>query len=42
MPPKSGIANIDEIAKGILFLASVDSGYMTGTELVIDGDFTAQ
>ena len=32
----------DDIAKGIVFLASDDSGFMTGAGLVIDGGSTAQ
>lgn len=39
-PLKRG-ASSDEIAKGILFLASDDASFMTGAELIMDGGFTA-
>jgi len=40
--PIGRMAKAEEIAKGILFLAGNDSTYITGTELVIDGGYTAQ
>lgn len=35
-----GVPN--DIAKGIVFLASDDAGFMTGAGLVVDGGLTAQ
>ena len=40
--PLGRIGQAEEIADGILFLASEESRYMTGAELVIDGGSTAQ
>lgn len=39
--PMGRIGTVDEIAYGVLFLASDEASYITGTELVIDGGFTA-
>jgi NAD(P)-dependent dehydrogenase (short-subunit alcohol dehydrogenase family) len=36
------MAQAIDIARGILFLASDDSSFMTGSELVIDGGWTAR
>ncbi|MDF3936437.1 glucose 1-dehydrogenase [Pseudomonas citronellolis] len=40
--PMGRLAATGEIAKGALFLASDDSSYMTGADLVIDGGYLAQ
>ena len=40
--PMGHIGQTNEIAYGVLFLASDESSFMTGSELVIDGGYTAQ
>ena len=39
--PIGRLGTAEDIAKGILFLASDDSAFITGSELVIDGGYTA-
>ena len=39
--PLKRLATPEEIPEAILYLASGDSSYVTGSELVIDGGFTA-
>ena len=40
--PLGHLGEPDDIAYGILYLASDESKFMTGAELVIDGGYTAQ
>ena len=39
--PLGRFAEPEEIAAGILYLSSDEASYVTGTDLVIDGGFTA-
>ena len=40
--PMGRMGSPQEVAQGCLFLASDDSSFMTGSELVIDGGYLAQ
>ncbi len=40
--PLGRLGTVDDIARAILFLASDDSAFITGSELVVDGGYTAQ
>ena len=42
MHPIGRLGSADDIALGIVFLASDDAGFMTGAGLVVDGGYTAQ
>ena len=40
--PLARIGTPEDVAQAVLFLASEESSYMTGAELVLDGGRTAQ
>jgi len=40
--PMGRVAQPEEVAYGVLYLASDEASYVTGSELVIDGGYTAQ
>jgi NAD(P)-dependent dehydrogenase (short-subunit alcohol dehydrogenase family) len=40
--PIGRMGTVNDIAQGIVFLASDDAGFMTGAGLVVDGGTTAQ
>jgi 3(or 17)beta-hydroxysteroid dehydrogenase len=42
MHPIGRLGVADDVAKGIVFLASDDASFMTGSALVVDGGYTAQ
>ena len=39
--PLGRLGRVEEIARGAVFLASTDSDFMTGADLVMDGGYTA-
>lgn len=39
--PIGRLGEEEDIARGVLFLASNDASFITGSELVIEGGFTA-
>lgn len=41
LPPLDSVGEPEDIAYGILYLAADESTFVTGSELTIDGDYTA-
>jgi NAD(P)-dependent dehydrogenase (short-subunit alcohol dehydrogenase family) len=40
--PLGRLATAQDVGYGVLYLASDESSFVTGTELIIDGGYTAQ
>jgi NAD(P)-dependent dehydrogenase (short-subunit alcohol dehydrogenase family) len=40
--PLGRLARVEEVARAALFLASDDASFVTGTDLLVDGGYTAQ
>jgi NAD(P)-dependent dehydrogenase (short-subunit alcohol dehydrogenase family) len=40
--PMGRLGRPEEVAKAVLFLASEDASFITGTTLLVDGGYTAQ
>jgi NAD(P)-dependent dehydrogenase (short-subunit alcohol dehydrogenase family) len=40
--PLGKVGTVEDVAYGVLYLASDESSFVTGSELVIDGGSTAQ
>lgn len=39
--PIGRLGRAEEVAKAVMFLASEDASFVTGTSLIVDGDYTA-